>query len=794
MSTAKLYCGHVLDVLKRFPDESVRCVVTSPPYWGLRCYRTADQVFGGDPQCEHEWGEEGVRVRGGGNGGGAATVGRDQSARASRVPIGTFCVHCGAWRGQLGLEPTPDLYIEHMVMVFREVRRVLAKDGTLWLNMGDCYATGAGRVGEHPGGGEQGARWKGDVNRLRDAKRGYRGDRLVNTNSGDIARPKTRKFATNTIDPKSKRGIGPMTQPNRMPLPGLKPKDLVLMPARLALALQADGWWIRSDIIFSKPNPMPESVKDRPTRSHEYVFLLAKSERYYYDAQAIAEPLTTGDRRPPHGPGQEGIGGRPASGTRGKWKTPDGWDTSSGEGGHGSFHKKGREKGRRRSGNKQRDIPSADDGRGIPNDHRGRGVPWEDNGTGRNARSVWTIPSQPYKGAHFACVDQETEVLTREGWRRHHNVRDGDEIAAFDGHVLTWEPARFARYSYDGEMVAVTSRDLSMWLTPNHRVVRRGYRRPSDPWTVRRADELRSGDQIPTAAALLRGDWLYPVRGDWLYPASPTSLAVAELCGWVLTDGSYNDGRTITIYQSEGRGKTEIIESLLADAKVSYRTYRRVRTHRPEVAYTFGGELAAYMRFAFPRKEPSYAVLHGWEGNALVALWRGMVEGDGNRRRDGRVTFVGDRRKVDFFQALCAVLGKTCRLTHRGARTWAAYVSHKNATTLRGTGGRGASIATVHYRGVVWCPSVAGGMWLARRQGKPFITGNTFPEELARRCILAGSAPGDTILDPFGGSGTVAQVATGNARNAIYIDLNPEYLDLARHRIGPMLCQVVEAI
>src|SRR6266550_1548866 len=163
-------------------DNSVHCCVTSPPYWGLRDYGTP---------------------------------------------------------GQLGLETTPDEYLTVMVDVFREVWRVLREDGTLWLNMGDCYATGAGKVGE----------------------------------CGHVY-------------------YGPMTQPNRMPIEGLKAKDLVGMPWRLAFALQADGWWLRSDIIWSKRNPMPESVTDRPTKSHEHLFLLAKSERYYYDAEAIREPIS----------------------------------------------------------------------------------------------------------------------------------------------------------------------------------------------------------------------------------------------------------------------------------------------------------------------------------------------------------------------------------------------------------------------------------------------------------------------------------------------------------------------
>ena len=191
MSEARIITGDAVEALTSLDPGSVQCCVTSPPYWGLR--------------------------------------------------------DCGI-DGQLGLEKTPEDYVAKLVVVFQEVRRVLRDDGTLWLNLGDSYATGGGAVGRCPGGGDQGDRFlrMGHIN----------------------------------------------TQPNRMPIPGLKPKDLVGIPWRVAFALQADDWYLRSDIIWAKPNPMPESVTDRPTRAHEYVFLLTKSRYYYYDAAAIKEKVS----------------------------------------------------------------------------------------------------------------------------------------------------------------------------------------------------------------------------------------------------------------------------------------------------------------------------------------------------------------------------------------------------------------------------------------------------------------------------------------------------------------------
>jgi DNA modification methylase len=245
----RILVGDCRDVLRTLPDESVHCVVTSPPYWGLRDYGTA-KWEGGDPCCDH------LAVRREHNGEKQAT-----SAGTSRDPIRADdgCRKCGARRidSQIGLEASYGEFVEKMVGVFAEVRRVLRADGTVWLNLGDSYATGAGAVGNRPGGGAQGDAWAGT------AGRGHRGQHLPHQ-SGKAA-PRI-------------EAMGPMTQPNRMPQSGLKPKDLVGIPWRVAFALQADGWWLRQDIIWSKPNPMPESVTDRCTKAHEYLFLLAKGQ------------------------------------------------------------------------------------------------------------------------------------------------------------------------------------------------------------------------------------------------------------------------------------------------------------------------------------------------------------------------------------------------------------------------------------------------------------------------------------------------------------------------------------
>ena len=226
--------GHVITELQGLPSESMHCAVLSPPYWGLRDYGLPPQVWDDPGGCEHEW-QPSLEPGGQGNGN---SFRRDKKAgrkRGGHQP--GFCKKCNAWRGSLGLEPTPELYIQHIVQVFREIWRVLRKDGTVFLNLGDSYASG-----------------KGDC---------------FNPGGGASSLGKNRKES----------GAHPLSRGNVSELrkSGLKPKDLCMIPACVALALQADGWWLRKDIIWEKSNPMPESCTDRPTSSHEYIFLLTKS-------------------------------------------------------------------------------------------------------------------------------------------------------------------------------------------------------------------------------------------------------------------------------------------------------------------------------------------------------------------------------------------------------------------------------------------------------------------------------------------------------------------------------------
>jgi site-specific DNA-methyltransferase (adenine-specific) len=247
--TVNIITGCCLDIMEMMEDKSIQACVTSPPYYGLRDY--------------------GVE-------------------------------------GQIGLEETPEAYVNNLVVIFREVRRVLRDDGTLWLNLGDSYASQ---------GGAHGGR--------NDNQRGVGAKRLHAEGAGD--------------------------QAARRPAHGYKPKDLLGIPWMVAFALRADGWYLRSAIVWHKPNPMPESVRDRPTSSYEQVFLFSKREKYFYDADAIAEPSDQPDRVR-----ADKIGG--------------------------VSHK---ERGQHSEGGLFTGAQT------------------------RNARNVWTIATQPFTGAHFATMPPE---------------------------------------------------------------------------------------------------------------------------------------------------------------------------------------------------------------------------------------------------------------------------------------------------------------------------------------------------------------------------------------------------
>lgn len=306
--------GDNMKIMPQLEAESFNTCVTSPPYWGLRDY-------GIEPT---EWPE------------------------VTYTPMpGLAPVTMPAWTGCLGLEPTPDMFVAHSVMVFREVWRLLRLDGTLWLNYGDSY----------------------------------------------FRRPQNE--SNPEINAGYQKNKGAATARNSREIPaGCKVKDLVGIPWRVAFALQADGWYLRMDNIWSKPNCMPESTRDRPTKAHEYMFLLSKSERYYYDSDAIKEPLAASSivRLAQDLEGQTGS-------TRANGGSKTNGNMKAVGGSKGAF---GPPQSRTRSGNIERKYG---EDRARPGSSLGASIPWE--GNSRNKRSVWTVSTAQFNEAHFATFPEK---------------------------------------------------------------------------------------------------------------------------------------------------------------------------------------------------------------------------------------------------------------------------------------------------------------------------------------------------------------------------------------------------
>lgn len=324
MSMEKIICGDSKEVLKTLDAESVDCCITSPPYFGLRDY---------------------------------------------------------GMEGQIGLEETPEAYVTKLVEIFREVKRVLKKDGTLWLNLGDSYASG-GKMG------------------------------------GDID-------LDNGID--VQRGGGRMKKH-----PEIKHKDLVGIPWMVAFALRADGWYLRQDIIWHKPNPMPESVTDRCTKAHEYIFLLSKSPKYYFDSAAIAELATTKENRP------SGV-------VRDRESDYDSKQKAMGR------HKNTKEKGQQpHSFHLSREV-------GIPDVISEK----------RNRRSVWTVNTMPYKEAHFATFPEKLiEPMILAGCPKGGTVLDPFSGAATTGLVAKKFGRDYIGIELNPEYVAMSERRLNSIPSP----------------------------------------------------------------------------------------------------------------------------------------------------------------------------------------------------------------------------------------------------------------------------------------------------------------------------------------
>ena len=386
------------------PDKSVQMCVTSPPYYGLRDYGTAKWV-GGDPDCKHY-------IAGDGETGQTKAGLKQQTNTGSMRTAKNQCPQCGAIRqdSQIGLEQTPDEYVANIVAVFREVKRVLHNDGVLWLNLGDSYASMKSRYNQKP----------------QNLNGGKSQDNIFQGNKRDLYNHKDL---------------------------GLKDKDLIGIPWRVAFALQADGWTLRSDIIWNKPNPMPESVKDRPTKSHEYIFLLSKQARYYYDADAIMEESND----------PQGILDR----YRYKF-WGEGTKESSGQGRPNNDANTSGYKNLKFVGQQPNTMVTGRTGEkhsGYKNPDGSLRIQEKDGIPARNKRSVWTVTTKPYSGAHFATFPPDLiEPCIKAGSRPGDTVLDPFNGSGTTGEVCARYERNYIGIELNRDYINLTRERLSVFL------------------------------------------------------------------------------------------------------------------------------------------------------------------------------------------------------------------------------------------------------------------------------------------------------------------------------------------
>jgi DNA modification methylase len=1089
---SKIIIGDCLIKLKELPEESIDCCITSPPYWGLRDYGTATWE-GGDKNCDHKGKPFSTKASL------DANFGNKQREKLDNEFFKEICGKCGAKRidSQLGLEKTPQEYVDDMVKVFREVRRVLKNEGTLWLNLGDSYAGGGGingvpedwqsismsnndpkrnakAIGLKPkdlvgipwrvafalqddgwylrqdiiwclsGGSYVYAKTqKGvtpvmiqDLARLRPdtvqlwngkewikvlgmskSKRQGNELELVLRSGERISCTSNHKFPTkrglleasdlktgdileatqlpDTDDPRdcaldedaawfaglyiaegshsddciqiaghakekvrwerlqkiAKKYGGSITRTvlgNCMDIrmhgkilnailselvSGRVAKDKCFSPvvwnysnkfiaSMIDGYLAGDGHWesknnrwrlgftrnynlerdlrtacsrlgyklilntstvkyrgeqrpifrgeIRKEVskhfnnsqpseivairkarcrevydiglenephLFalasgilthnSKPNPMPESVTDRCTKAHEYIFLLAKSQRYFFDHYAIREQGSD-DQIPRllRGISEEhkNVNGAPGQTPHSMNKPRKNFKKDMGGGGtsfidHSGYHKA--------------DGTLISDGM-------------------RNKRDVWTVTTKPFKEAHFACVDSKTEILTLDGWKNYKeiNYKSRPKIATYNLNtkIIEYQPIIYLKeYDYDGDLIKVGNRDLDILMTTNHRnvVVKRNMKE-----VVTLAENLAYMDKIKVLAPI-EYDVEYSIGKKW-----------AELTGWVISEGHYRDKNHIEIYQNAGLNEKRIdylVKDLPHTKHIRQRKYNGIVKNQVHW-YIKKCAFVDWIYQCVPKKELN-RLLVSLPKKELQALFSSLIAGDGNiRKSDGRIQFIQKRKGcVDWFEILAMRLGYHTTTTKRKYENcYTVFLTKKKAISIRDS--KGKSIERVKYTGKIWCPKTPNGTWVARRNGRIFITGNTFPYDLILPCVLAGSprfvckkcgkarekiivadnpckefmekdervmaaAPGSftsrqsikslhrndggvyssakvtgltdcgcgaefepgVILDPFSGAGTTGVVAKDNNRSYIGVELNPEYVKMAEKRIDDVV-------
>lgn len=826
-------------------DKSAHSVCTSPPYMGLRCYagqQECDWPAGvyspmtGAPvcievpgwrdfeeysNCDHEFIKNNSFFHKG-QVPDSKWKNNKIGAEAGNSGGGKVCSKCGTLRCAYGAEPTAEAYVWHTLLMLRECRRVLRDDGVLWWVIGDSFSH------SQPGRNRNG------LSKIIGTPR------MLNY---------VREGGTNHT--------------------GIDSGNLIGIPHRVMLAAQADGWIVRNDLAWVKRAPMPESVKGirwerhrvkissqkgagkqptnpgsltaqkggtdiaewdycpgcdkclpnggyilrngswRHTRAHEMVLMMVKSMSYWADGEIVKEPIQESSIKRLNravSNNHKNIGGAPGQ----------------------SPHTMNQPRPNKRL-----------DKQTTPNFFGGGDsllAPFDPNG--RNPRSVLSPKPFPLKEKHYACVDSETECLTIGGWKRYDQLHEGMPIFTYNISENYLEIQRIKRvnlHEYSGNLISVFGRNSNMLMTSDHKCVVRRYlsrrRKPGETIFVN-ADDLKEQMTFPVAAK---------TRMNFTIQNEP--IEFFELLGWILSEGNFGDEGEVELSQSLTANPERVnrIEFLLGELG----EYTRKENNRKDkgiiISWNLHGELRKKVRLYVPDKfrvPEHFLVL---PNDCLISFLNGFVGGDGHIREDGRISIKQKGKNVlDMIQAMYIRLGKSCVLSQRGFGMWTAFISNK---TWRHFKNSSSSLIRNDYvyHGIVWCPTTDNGTWVARRGGRPFITGNSYPPSLIEPLVLA-STPAECCskcgkgwaavvektgerqvrwskisngpyrerntvdefyvsnyrpscscnaeprpgicLDPFFGSGTTGLVARYHHLNFIGIEISAEYVEIAKRRIA----------
>ena len=816
--------GNVIDELRKIPSESVDCIVSSPPYYSLRDYsgvatysdadidkvkvialsdlqehrnRVPDlqkgryyltepvfndkekkwfislkydvsEIWGGDPDCDHEWIEYSKKLHNGrGDAQNSALYSKQNNIPDAEISH-NLCSKCGAWKGQLGSEPTYQMYIDHMMLVMTELKRILKKTGTLFWNMGDSYSGSGGAGGDYNTGG------------IREGQPKYKQEKSE-----------------------------------------IPSKSLMMMPERLVLAMIDDGWILRNKLAWFKRNAMPSSVSDRFSNKWEYVFFFTKSQKYYFDLDSIRKPLAESSIKRIS---QENIPSQFRSGKSfdfaetepvnnipkiinnmhkkysgvysnltpeesEKYGSPRARNMRANTGMNNKEpYKQNNPHLMRLNANKQF---FNEKGQGGNVDYNG--IDSEDgnhyNEKGANPGDVLDIPTMPHKFAHFACVSDDTEVLTSEGWKNIDTLTLYDKVLTMDilsGELHFHQPYDIYRYDYDGELVLIENRYVSQFVTPNHRVLLK-YVRGWDQRIVDKDWHYVSADGLQPHSGIR-----FPVSGKFDEIQETISDTLVELVGWIVTEGYYGKrDNGISIYQSINVNPTKI--DMIRQSLDSYDVPYTFHTYTKNYAYKRNKQVKAVsgvfripakysgeIRNLIPDKKLTIDFILKLSNRQLNLLYKVLILSDGHRRSDGRDQWVQyDVEQLELFRLVALFTGKR---TFLSSRKDSVFVTMRNDAQIHYSDFKDC-IKKVHFKGRVWCPSLPNTNFVARRNGRIFITGNTFPETLVNPLIKAGCPPDGVVLDPFAGSGTVGVVAKKQGKSAILTEISPEYAEIIKNRL-----------